>query len=137
MTLNIKVKKFLFFWTIINIIGYTSFLTGFTPSFKDNTDNYEFFLLTPRYETHTIGNQEINEIDSRCNKCNFSESENFWPFHKFTFTVYQEDWPDYILMDQGFIGIWGYYGHYEFIVYILIPFLFIGLRFIYFKLFSN
>lgn len=119
-------RKIAFFWLIFHAIAYISFITKWTPSFEDKkgsltTINY---ILTPKYSekinfvTDVNGVQTITEnmMFDRCDSCPYIESKNFYPFHKFTYTLYGR-----YEQQKGFVGIFGYYGNDEFIVYFLIP----------------
>jgi hypothetical protein len=130
MKITKTTKKVIFFWSLFHLIGYVSFLTGLTPSFeseKANGDVNRSYILTPEYSDQVIHSTDINghfELKKNmmfpnCWECQYNEKDNFWPFHKFTYSVYQNN------VTSGFVGIWGYYGHYEFLFYMGLPFLFL------------
>ena len=119
-------KKVLFFWLIINLIAYISFLIGFNPSI-DYKDDYgkqhQDYFLTPKYSETIVGVIDLNgniverhKMFPMCNSCTYSEEENFWPFHKFTYGIYGGS------NIKGFVGVFGFYGHLEFAIYIILPF---------------
>lgn len=138
MTINKTVKKIIFFWVLFNLIGYLSFLIGFTPSIESKDQNGNVtrnYLITPKYSNQVIHDTDINghsEVKRNmmfpdCSNCNYIEKNNFYPFHSFTYSVYRNN------TTKGFVGIWGYYGHYEFLFYMILPLLILGLRLVYNK----
>lgn len=133
MELSKTMKKILFFWSVFHILGYLTFITGLTPSIKydeETPEQYEYFLFTPKYGTPEYIEEDYEEkIFPTCSSCNYGEKENFWPFHKFTFSVYGGG-----ETQSGFVGIWGYYGHYEFLFYFVLPYLVLCLMWLYKKL---
>ncbi len=142
MPLSKNFKKILFFWTVFHVFGYVSYLTGLTPSIeKDHSkfitvgyngeryykgDVVKDFIFTPEYDER----YEEERLFPDCSNCEYGEKENFWPFHKFTYIVQQG-----YSTKSGLVGIWGYYGHYEFLFYVVFPFTIILLSFIYQKYF--
>jgi hypothetical protein len=136
MKISKTFKKVIFFWTIFHLIGYLSYLTEINPSFKSENshlitgyandfyeyDNSEHFIFTPKY----LEGYSEEKLYPNCYNCNYGEKENFWPFHKFIYTVnYGSTWV------KGFVGVWGYYGHYEFLFYIVLPSLIFLLIWVY------
>jgi hypothetical protein len=91
-------KKAIFLWVIFNSIGYLSYLFDIHPYFKIARGNYSHFK---NYILTPVTNLE---------------AEYFFPFHSFMDVEY----------DYGFKGIYGYYGNYEFFVYVIIPLIIIG-----------
>ena len=132
-------KKILFFWTLFHLIGYSSYLTEINPKIDIDKTHYNQFmqrnyneifrvyLITPKYESY---GESIC-----CNSQSYSESENFWPIHKFTYGYYGGS-GQYDAV-EGFIGIFGYYGHSEFMFYVLLPYLILGLIWIYKRFVKN
>ena len=122
MKISKTMKKVLFFWSIFHLFGYMTFVVGLTPSIKAKTysHNYEIFLFTPEY-TNNLG---YLTICPSCYNDGYGEKENFWPFHKFIYSFYNDS-------EREFIGIWGYYGHYEFLFYMVLPFLVLCLIWVY------
>lgn len=105
MTLSINQKKFLFFWIIFNTIGYLSYLTDWHPSITNTLTGSEiiidekYYFITPDYINCTL-----------CSK-SYSPKAHFYPFHSFTYKTY---WGSHVF--DGFIGLWGYYDHEEYVV---------------------
>jgi len=106
-------KKLAFFWIIFHSIAFLSFKLQWTPSIdkKEGVVTRKDYIFTPEYTNngYLVGSQH-------CYNCNYKEKTNFYPFHKFTYgwgTSYQKN--------KGFIGIFGYYGNDEYIVYVIIP----------------
>jgi hypothetical protein len=135
-------KKAMFFWTLFHLIGYSSFLTGITPSIelkKSNGDVNRSFIITPEYSNQVIqstdmfGHSELmkNMMFPDCSNCEYNEQDNFWPFHDFTYGVYNGS------ETRGFVGIWGYYGHSEFLFYMCLPLLILICIWIYRKFINN
>ncbi len=130
MNLSKKFKKFLLFWSIFHICAYLTFILAITPSFKTDENSFEYFLFTPQYSEEEAHTTDINGRTETIKNYMFEssspyiEKENFWPFHNFIFEIYGEN-------VNGFVGIWGFYGHYEFFVYMIIPFLILLLSRIY------
>ena len=67
-----------------------------------------------------------------CSNCTSNEKDNFYPFHSFKYNYYISG-----RSTSGFVGLWGYYGNYEFFVYIIIPMLIFGLTILYKKIFNT
>lgn len=135
MGLSKNLKKALFFWTVFNLIGYSCYLFDLSPS-KESTSKNRFgghvtrvdYFLVPKYERPDYYGKEALFPD--CDNCNYGEKENFWPFHKFTYSVALGS----VLNETvGRVGFFGYYGHYEFLVYVIIPFITLLLYYIYKK----
>lgn len=103
-----EMKKFLFFWCIFHLIGYVSFLVGITPHFDNGEDSSGInYIITPEYIPTAYDNSlQVEE---------YMEEYNFYPFHRF---VEKNSYQVPI-----FVGVWGYYGHYEFLVYVVLPLL--------------
>jgi len=127
-------KKIAFFWFIIHLAAYLSFKLQWTPSFKHTegkvtTINY---ILTPKYESYRNGGYVM--VDRfKCYNCDgYSENLNFYPLHRFTY-----GWGTPYERTKGFVGIFGYYGNDEFIVYFIIPLALWILTLLYRKLFIN
>ena len=136
-------RKFIFFYLIINLIAYSIFLLKFHP--ENESDEKENFyndysksytdIFTKTHSYILIPNYDIVE---RCSNCNLKESENFYPFHKFNFEFESGGYNNYSNrmnrhITKGFVGIFGFYGHTEFVFYVIIPFLIFGLVKIYKK----
>ncbi|TDX82263.1 hypothetical protein [Epilithonimonas xixisoli] len=136
-------RKFIFFYLVFNIIAYSTFLLKFHPKFEneekdsyysdfDKSHNKSFtqiydYILIPDYD-----------VLKRCSDCKLEESENFYPFHKFTFAFGSGGYDNYNQnyyrnSTKGFVGIFGFYGHTEFVFYVIIPFLLYGLTIVYRK----
>lgn len=126
MISSIKLQKFLFFWVIFNTIGYVSYLINWHPKYT-NTLRGEGIVISEEY--YLITPDEIY-----CPLCdtNYSPEANFYPFHSFTFKI---NYRSYI--SDGFIGIWGYYDHQEYIIYVILPIIILILIYLYKKLFSK
>lgn len=134
-------KKLIFFWLIFHSIAFFSFKFQWTPSFTREEGNNIItnYLLTPKYSEdifYITSNRVTTKIENnmfpRCYNCNYNETDNFYPFHKFTYNVnlgYNSE--------KGFVGIFGFYGNNEFIVYVVIPLIFGLLTLLYRKLFKN
>lgn len=139
--LSKKVKKILFFWVLFNLIGYVSYLTDIHPKIdidKSYQNQHLNYILTPKYnESYYDASYDISkEIQTICcSSLEYSEQNNIWPFHKFTYEYYTGETYDTIKTISGFVGIYGYYGHFEFVLYVILPFVFIGIVFLYRKLF--
>jgi hypothetical protein len=116
MNLSKKLKKFLFFWSIFHTCAYLTFLLAITPSFKTNeysNHSFEYYFFTPKYESSNHYDKfGAQEMFPDCGGCEHGEEENFWPFHKFT-----NGFSKGASISEYFVGIWGFYGHYEFFVY--------------------
>lgn len=136
-------KKIAFFWFVIHLAAYLSFKLQWTPSFKHTEGKATIinYVLTPKYtdETYTINDYSKGIITTKknmmfldCKKCTYTESDNFYPFHKFTYW-----WGGSYSPVKGFVGIFGYYGNDEFIVYFIIPLTLWILTLLYRKLFIN
>lgn len=120
-------KKIIFFWSIFHLFGYMTFVVGLNPSIKGNeysSNGYEHFLFTPKYGCENCA--DGLKLNPDCYNCETGERQNFWPFHKFTYGVREGSW-----VTGGFVGVWGYYGHYEFLFYMVLPFLVILLVWLY------
>lgn len=136
-------KKIIFFWCIFHFVGYLSFLTAFTPSI-DNTGikaeqvinsstgkteymhflkGKEDFILTPHYNEYDYSSKD-NSLDKF-----FSEKMYFYPFHSFVYGRGSSV--------SGFVGLWGYYGHHEFMFYIVLPLTIFLLTVFYKKYIAN
>lgn len=105
-------RKFLFFWVVFNSIGYFSFLADIHPSIEVKYGKnavYTNYLLTPD-----------------CTK--YEEQEHFYPFHDYFNSGYIGT-----SVFGSFVGIYGYYGHYEFLLYVVVPLLCIFLVWFYRK----
>ena len=143
MIKNKILNKLIFFWLLFHIVGYLSFLTGFTPNIvsKDSNGNISRnFLITPQYANHTTYSTDINgytEIRKNmmfpnCSNCKSNEKDNFYPFHSFQYSVYTSG-----KSSSGFVGLWGYYGNYEFFIYVIFPMLVFALILLYKKIFTT
>ncbi len=137
MKITKKTKKFIFFWSIFHLLGYTFFLTGFSPSIDSHNsekvitsyNNSSYYRTTDRKDYLFIPNYRYkNDLFPSCSNCEYSEDENFWPFHRFTYSTRAG-----ASYNKGFVGIWGYYGHYEFLFYMVLPFLILSLTWVYQK----
>jgi len=126
MILSIKQQKFLFFWVIFNTIGYVSYLIDLHPKYT-NTLRGEGIVISEKYYLLTP-----DEIYCPLCDTNYSPAANFYPFHSFTFKIYYRSY-----VYDGFIGLWGYYDHKEYIVYVIIPLLILLLIYIYRRLFPQ
>lgn len=122
-------RKFIFFYLIFNLIGYLSFLLDLHPKIAEDYNEKSFstiYLITPKK----------------------GHSQHFWPFHSFykTFGYEGDEGGQYKIKQEynsytnsftntvveqtkyfEFFGLWGYYDHKEFIVYVILTF--IGLVF--------
>lgn len=151
-------KKLAFFWLIIHTVAFLSFKLQWTPSFtteeKDGSILITNYILTPKYSdgtrTVTLNNGVRKVIENamfpNCESCDFIESENFYPFHEFNYSIYRTKYNYNRYTGQregqqeatkGFVGIFGYYGNNEYIVYVIIPVIVWLLLLLYKKLFKN
>ncbi len=146
---NSLLKKFAFFWLIFHLIAFISFKLQWTPSIKieQNKATITHYILTPKYEKYELVITDFNKITTRkenmmfpdCTSCPYFEANNFYPFHKFTYYInngyysVQDEYHE----QKGFVGIFGYYGNNEFIVYVVIPLLIYLLTLLYKKLFKT
>lgn len=136
-------RKLIFFYLVFNLFAYTVFLLKFHPKIESeekdsyyneyNKSNTKFF--TQNYDYILIPDYDVLQ---RCSDCKFNESENFYPFHKFNFAFGSGGYDNYSNnyyrnSTKGFLGILGFYGHTEFVFYVIIPFLIFGLIKIYKK----
>ena len=136
-------KKFIFFYLVFNLVAYLTFLTKFHPKLEsDEKESYysEFDKSNNDIFTKTYNYVLIPDYDvvERCSDCKLKESENFYPFHKFSFAFKKSGYNNYtqsynIHNTKGFIGVFGFYGHTEFVFYVIIPFLIFGLSVVYKK----
>jgi len=146
---NSILKKIAFFWLIFHLIAFISFKLQWTPSFKveSKKTNIVHYILTPKYENDEYTISDINRVETKmknmmfpdCQTCPYFESNYFYPFHKFTYSInngyspYQNEFYE----NKGFVGIFGYYGNNEFIVYVVVPLLMYLLILLYKKLFKT
>lgn len=126
---NTTFRKIIFFWLTFHLIAFISFKLQWTPSFENREGSLTTtdYLLTPKYDYY--GRLEGSH---NCFDCNYKEDSHFYPFHKFTY-----GWGTYHYQSKGFVGIFGYYGNNEFIVYVVIPLLIYLLTLLYRKLFKT
>lgn len=130
-------KKFIFFYVVANFFAYGVFLLKFNPQIEnDDKRDYQseyvnsitltkshYFILIPDYDVIKV-----------CQNCKLKESENFYPFHKFTFNFGHSNYyngTSYHYNTKGFVGIFGFYGHTEFVFYIILPIVIYILSMIY------
>lgn len=135
MKLSKTFKKVLFFWTIFHLIGYTCYLFKIAPvssglmySQDDNNfvKNVKYYLV-PRY----VGDNNDSELDvfyTGFGASHMTEIENFYPFHKFTYS-----WGGYNGNIKVTLGIFGYYGTSEFLVYVVVPYFVLFFAYVYKK----
>lgn len=125
---NSFLKNFAFFWLIFHLIAFMSYKLQWSPSFdkKQGSLTTIDYLLIPKYDY----NDKI-EGSQNCFDCNYQEDNHFYPFHRFTYS-----WGTYYYQNSGFVGIFGYYGNSEFIVYVIIPLLIFLIILLYKKLFK-
>lgn len=126
-------RKFIFFYLVFNLIAYTTFLLKFHP--KIENIEKDGLNITKIYDYIFIPDYYVLE---RCSDCELKESENFYPFHKFSFSFGSSGYDNYYHnyyrdSTEGFVGIFGFYGHTEFVFYVIIPFLIYGLTIVYRK----
>ena len=136
-------RKFIFFYLVINLIAYTTFLLKFHPKIENEEKDTYYSEYNKSYnKTFTTIYDYVlipdYEILQRCSDCELKESENFYPFHKFSFAFgsggydsYSHDY--YRNSTKGFVGIFGFYGHTEFFFYVIAPILIYLLSIIYKK----
>ena len=136
-------RKFIFFYLVINLIAYTIFLLKFHPKIENEEKDTYYSEYNKSYnKTFTTIYDYVlipdYEILQRCSDCELKESENFYPFHKFSFAFgsggydsYSHDY--YRNSTKGFVGIFGFYGHTEFFFYVIVPILIYLLSIIYKK----
>ena len=136
-------RKFIFFYLVINLIAYTTFLLKFHPKIENEEKETYYSEYNKSYnKTFTTIYDYVlipdYEILQRCSDCELKESENFYPFHKFSFAFgsggydsYSHDY--YRNSTKGFVGIFGFYGHTEFFFYVIVPILIYLLSIIYKK----
>ena len=143
---NIKgnlLRKLIFFYLVLNLFAYSVFLLKFHP--KIESEEKDSFYNEYNQSTTKIFTQNYNyilipdyDVLQRCSDCDLKESENFYPFHKFSFafgTVGYDNYNHnyYRNSTKGFVGIVGFYGHTEFVFYVIIPFLIFVLSLVYRK----
>lgn len=136
-------RKFIFFYLVINLIAYTTFLLKFHPKIENEEKDTYYSEYNKSYnKTFTTIYDYVlipdYEILQRCSDCELKESENFYPFHKFSFAFgsggydsYSHDY--YKNSTKGFVGVFGFYGHTEFFFYVIVPILIYLLSIIYKK----
>ena len=136
-------RKFIFFYLVINLIAYTTFLLKFHPKIENEEKETYYSEYNKSYnKTFTTIYDYIlipdYDVLQRCSDCELKESENFYPFHKFSFAFgsggydsYSHDY--YRNSTKGFVGIFGFYGHTEFFFYVIVPILIYLLSIIYKK----
>ena len=136
-------RKFIFFYLVINLIAYTTFLLKFHQKIENEEKDTYYSEYNKSYnKTFTTIYDYVlipdYEILQRCSDCELKESENFYPFHKFSFAFgsggydsYSHDY--YRNSTKGFVGIFGFYGHTEFFFYVIVPILIYLLSIIYKK----
>ena len=136
-------RKFIFFYLVINLIAYTTFLLKFHPKIENEEKDTYYSEYNKSYnKTFTTIYDYIlipdYDVLQRCSDCELKESENFYPFHKFSFAFgsggydsYSHDY--YRNSTKGFVGVFGFYGHTEFFFYVIVPILIYLLSIIYKK----
>jgi hypothetical protein len=136
-------RKFIFFYLVFNLIAYCIFLLKFHPKIENEEKNNYYSEYDKSYNksfTNIYDYILIPDYDvlQRCSDCELKESENFYPFHKFSFAFGSGGYDNYNHnyyrnSTKGFVGIFGFYGHTEFVFYVIIPFLIFGLSAVYRK----
>ena len=136
-------RKFIFFYLVINLIAYTTFLLKFHPKIENEEKETYYSEYNKSYnKTFTTIYDYVlipdYEILQRCSDCELKESENFYPFHKFSFAFGSGGYDSYFHnyyrnSTKGFVGIFGFYGHTEFFFYVIVPILIYLLSIIYKK----
>ena len=136
-------RKFIFFYLVINLIAYTTFLLKFHPKIENEEKETYYSEYNKSYnKTFTTIYDYVlipdYEILQRCSDCELKESENFYPFHKFSFAFGSGGYDSYFHnyyrnSTKGFVGIFGLYGHTEFFFYVIVPILIYLLSIIYKK----
>ena len=136
-------RKFIFFYLVINLIAYTTFLLKFHPKIENEEKDTYYSEYNKSYnKTFTTIYDYIlipdYDVLQRCSDCELKESENFYPFHDFSFSFgsggYDSYSHNYYRNDtKGFVGIFGFYGHTEFFFYVIVPILIYLLSIIYKK----
>ena len=136
-------RKFIFFYLVINLIAYTTFLLKFHPKIENEEKDTYYSEYNKSYnKTFTTIYDYVlipdYEILQRCSDCELKESENFYPFHKFSFAFGSGGYDSYFHnyyrnSTKGFVGIFGFYGHTEFFFYVIVPILIYLLSIIYKK----
>lgn len=136
-------RKFAFFYLVFNLIAYTVFLLNFHPKIenKERDSYYNEYNKSYNKTFTTIYDYVLipdYDVLNRCKDCELKESENFYPFHDFNFAFGSSGYDNYTLNyytndTKGFVGIFGFYGHTEFVFYVIIPFLIYGLTIVYRK----
>ena len=126
-------RKFIFFYLVFNLIAYSVFLLKFHPKI-DNIEK-DGLNITKIYDYIFIPDYYVLE---RCSNCELKESENFYPFHDFSFSFGSGGYDSYFHnyyrnSTKGFVGIFGFYGHTEFFFYVIVPILIYLLSIIYKK----
>jgi hypothetical protein len=126
-------RKFIFFYLVFNLIAYSVFLLKFHPKI-DNIEK-DGLNITKIYDYIFIPDYYVLE---RCSNCELKESENFYPFHEFSFSFGSGGYDSYFHnyyrnSTKGFVGIFGFYGHTEFFFYVIVPILIYLLSIIYKK----
>ena len=136
-------RKFIFFYLVINLIAYTTFLLKFHPKIENEEKDTYYSEYNKSYnKTFTTIYDYIlipdYDVLQRCSDCELKESENFYPFHKFSFAFGSGGYDSYFHnyyrnSTKGFVGIFGFYGHTEFFFYVIVPILIYLLSIIYKK----
>lgn len=126
-------RKFIFFYLVFNLIAYSVFLLKFHPKIESVEKDGSY--ITTIYDYVLIPDYDVLQ---RCSDCELKESENFYPFHDFSFSFgsggYDSYSHNYYRNDtKGFVGIFGFYGHTEFFFYVIVPILIYLLSIIYKK----
>lgn len=129
MNFSVKFKRIIFFWSAFHILGYFFYLTGFNPSIQ--TEEIDYINNDKIYYSNYIFNNP------------YDEGSYFWPFHKFIkdydvdYDAPITEYTEYLRANNkyrtGFLGVYGYYGHHEFLLYMVLPFLIFGLAWFYKK----
>ena len=126
-------RKFIFFYLVFNLIAYSVFLLKFHPKIESVEKDGSY--ITTIYDYVLIPDYDVLQS---CSDCELKESENFYPFHDFSFSFgsggYDSYSHNYYRNDtKGFVGIFGFYGHTEFFFYVIVPILIYLLSIIYKK----
>ena len=129
MKLSKNLKKFLFFWIIFHTIAYSCYLFEIQPKSESETvvknDVLGINLITKH--THYYLVPPSSPYDYLLSTLP-NEKENFYPFHKFV----NESWGNGYEYCE-FVGVFGYYGNYEYLVYVILPLLTLGMVWVYRK----
>lgn len=124
MKITLRQKQFIFFYLVYNLIGYLSFLFDFTPFISTKSSLYLGLPHTSNYYIITPDMANVKDCS------NYTTPSGFYPFHEYTFSCIYYG----LKSNSTFVGLWGFYDHTEFAVYVLLPLFAFALYLLYKKL---